>query len=98
MDTRLAREWLQIAGLELTYMQVRAHADAIHAENGRLSDTLNAFPKGDMGLTPDHVRATSEWRAAKLAFDLSFAELRAFNAWYVKEFRAERNADRQVKA
>ncbi|MNO09060.1 hypothetical protein D3C81_2320260 [compost metagenome] len=42
-----------------------------------------------MGLTPDHVKAMPEWQAAKRAYDVSFAELRAFNGWFNKTFKAE---------
>lgn len=41
---------------------------------------LKAFPRGRMGLTPDAVKATPEWRAAKQAYDRAFAALRSFNS------------------
>ena len=41
---------------------------------------LKAFTKGPTGLTPDHVKFSPEYRAAKLAFDQAFARMRAFNS------------------
>lgn len=35
---------------------------------------------GPMGLTPDSVRSTDEWKSAKLAYDRAFSALRAHNA------------------
>jgi hypothetical protein len=58
---------------------------------------LKSFPRGPMGLTPDSVRATSEWRTAKARFDKAFARLRAFNAFFVKKFEKERRAERAAR-
>jgi hypothetical protein len=47
-----------------------------------------------MNLTPDSVKATPEYRAARAAMESAFAKLRAVNAafqrTYSKEIRAER--------
>lgn len=62
---------------------------------------LEAFPKGRMGLTPDDVKASPEWKAAKAAFDRAFAEERAANKAlldaFPKEIRAERDATRAAR-
>jgi hypothetical protein len=44
------------------------------------SNKLRAFPVGPTGITPDSVKATTEWRAARRAVDAAFAELREVNA------------------
>ena len=44
------------------------------------SQALKQFPKGPLGLTPDSVKATAEYRQAKQAYADAFAKLRAFNA------------------
>lgn len=48
-----------------------------------------SYPKNEFGLTLDEVKNTSEWKLAKKAFDMSFRQLREFNAQYVKQFRKE---------
>ncbi len=51
---------------------------------------------GPMGLTPDHVKATPEWKAYRIAHDTAFAALRNFNGWYVKTFKKEIRAERRL--
>jgi hypothetical protein len=46
----------------------------------RFSKALKQFPKGPTGLTPDDVRATPEWQAAKRNYSQAFAKLREFNS------------------
>lgn len=60
------------------------------------SATLNAFPKGAMGLTPDEVKASSEFKSAQHAFDVAFRALRAFNSRYTKTFADELRHHRQA--
>lgn len=50
------------------------------SEVRRLSAALNAFPKGAMGLTPDEVKASPEFRLAKSQYEAAFQKLRRFNA------------------
>jgi len=64
------------------------------------SEALNAVPgigSGPMGLTPDAVRATPEYRTAKAAFDAAFAALRDFNGKFNKQFAAELRAERRAR-
>jgi hypothetical protein len=54
------------------------------------SNELNKFPKGDMGLTPDAVKALPAFKTAKSNFDEAFFSLRRYNAllqtFYPKQF------------
>ena len=52
---------------------------------------------GPMGLTPDHVKASPEWKAYRLAYDTAFAALRNFNGSFVKTFKAEIRAERAAR-
>src|SRR4051812_48645006 len=64
------------------------------------SKTLKAIPEvgsGPMGLTPDHVRLRPEYRAAKQAYEMVWAELRAFNAVFVKQFKKEIAGERKLR-
>jgi len=77
----------------LTYTEAKAKCDAIEARMKTASDALRRFPRGPMGLTPDAVKFSPEYRAAKLAVDRTFAELRAFNTWFVRQFKKEIKAE-----
>lgn len=83
------------------YLANKAKAEAARARSTAASAVLNLFPKGSMGLTPDEVKATPEWKAAKREFDNAFTSERAWNTFMVryfsKEMRAEREAARAAK-
>lgn len=51
---------------------------------------------GAMGLTPDSVKSSPEYRTAKAEHDLAFRRLQAFNAQFVKAFAAELRAERRA--
>ena len=78
-----------------TYIEAKARQSALEADVAMAQVLLATFPKGPMNLTPDAVRATPEFQAAKRQFDRAFQRLRAFNARFVKDWklsiRAERN-------
>lgn len=54
-----------------------------------LTDDLAGDTPRVMGLTPDHVKANPDWRAAKSKADALFQALRTFNGFYVRHFRRE---------
>lgn len=70
--------------------EANAHKKELEKINRKHSEALQQFKTNSMGLVPDHIRATPEYQQAKQDFDRSFAELRNFNAWFVKEFRKKR--------
>lgn len=78
-----------------TYEDARAWRNALDDECGRVSAKLANYPRGAMGLTPDSVKASPEYREDKRAFDSTFAALRRFNTWFLKAFRKEWLADRR---
>ena len=81
----------------MTYEEARAYKQELEKRNKTYSDILNSFEKYSNGLTPDHVRVLPEWREARKASENSFAELRNFNAWFVKTFKKEYVAERRNK-
>jgi hypothetical protein len=81
----------------MTYEEAKAHKLILEKKNNTDSSALQFFERNAMGLIPDHVRETPEWKSAKKAFDSSFAELRNFNGWFVKMFKKEISADRNYK-
>jgi hypothetical protein len=84
------------AALPTDYAQAKALRDELEAESERTSQALKALSGGGpMGLTPATVRTTSEWKAAKRAFDAAFAALRNYNAFYTQRFKREIAHDRR---
>jgi hypothetical protein len=57
--------------------------------------------RGSMGLTPDHVKARPEWKAAFREMESRRSESARFNAWFArtfkKEYAAERAAERAAR-
>lgn len=80
-----------------TFEEAKAAVARLDAGVTRTGSTLDAFPKGPMGLTPDAVRATPEWKKAKQEFDAAFADLRKFNAMFAKIFAKELRAERNTR-
>lgn len=78
-----------------TFQEAKAEAERLEKEADAASDVLRAFPRGGpMGLVPDAVKATPEYRAAKAHFQQAFERQRAFNATYTKRFAKELQAER----
>lgn len=61
------------------------------------SQALQKFPRGEMGLTPDDVKASSEFKAAKNTYDRAFRALRTFNASVPAKFKRERSRLRRSR-
>jgi hypothetical protein len=74
--------------------QAKSESAAIEAEVDAASEALRAFPRGPTGLTPDAVRATPEYRAAKSRYARAFARQRDFNETFTKRFAKELRAER----
>lgn len=79
------------------YEEAKARVEAAQARSSAASEALSQFPRGDMGLTPDEVKATPEWQAAKKESEEAFEELRAANDVVVKQFGKEYKADREAR-
>lgn len=81
----------------MTYEEAKLHIKELEKVNDYYSNKLNSFEKGEMGLTPKHVKESPEWQEAKTGFDKTFAELRNFNAYFIKTFKKEYNKERAEK-
>lgn len=84
----------------MNYQEAKAYKTNLEAINDAASDALQAFDKlgkSSMGMTPDHVKAMPEYQAAKLAYAVSFNNLRNFNGQFMKVFKKEIQADRKAK-
>jgi len=61
------------------------------------SKALQKFPVGAFGLTPDDVKKSPEFIAAKNAYKLAAARQQAFGAFFNKHFKVEHDAERREK-
>lgn len=76
------------------FEEAKAERARIEAEVRSAGSDLKAFPRGKMGLTPDAVKATTGYQAAKARYDKAFARLQAFNVAFTKKFAKELKAER----
>jgi hypothetical protein len=88
----------------MTYEQAKEAGRLLDEAMGAASARLRAIPghaSGPMGLTPDSVRATAEYKTARAESDRAFKKLQDHNWWFCKtfkaEYRAEINAHRAAK-
>lgn len=81
----------------LTYEQAREAADRLKAAHDAASKPLEAFPKGPLGLTPDAVKQTPEWRTAYAAERKAFEAMRQANAYLVKHYGRRYRTDKQAE-
>lgn len=79
------------------FAQARQLADELWEAHRKASQAMDAYPKNAMGLTPDEVKRTDEWKRARAAADASFAQLRRFNAWFLKAFKPELQRERRAR-
>lgn len=81
----------------MTYIEAKAARDQISLEVDAASARVNSFPKSVMGLVPDAVKFTTDYRAAKTAFDASFSKLQKFNQTFTRQFASEIRAERRAR-
>jgi len=58
---------------------------------------IEGVSKGSMGLTPDEVKNSEEYKTAKANLDFAFRRLQNFNAMYVKRWAKEIKAAKKYK-
>lgn len=78
----------------MTFAEAKVIRDRLEAAVTSTNAMLRAFPTGQMGLTPDHIKSSPEFQSALTAFDLAFQRLRTFNFHFVRTFRREIKAAR----
>ena len=85
----------------MNYTEATAQRDSLEAAYKAVSGLFNEIPgvgSGPCGLTPDAVKFSPEFRAAKATYQKAFDNLRAFNSYYVKVFKKQIAADREKRA
>lgn len=81
----------------MNYTEAKQKADELYEAVKVASDVLNTFPKGPMGLTPDSVKSSKEFKYAVSAYELASYRSRTFNQQYTKNFKKERAAERVAR-
>lgn len=79
------------------YQNALAHKATLESNLDAASKALQVFPRGIMGLTTDEAKATPEWQAARRTYATAFAQLRAFNTVFLKQFKKEERERRRAK-
>ena len=79
------------------YAKAKAAVDAAYARSNAADAVMKKFPTGAMGLTPDSVKATPEWKAAYAESNAALAEIQKANAFMLKNFPNEVRAERDAK-
>lgn len=77
--------------------QVKQSLENDVEQAGKALKEFDKYGKGDMGLTPDFVKAMPEYRKAKAEFDSAFQVLRKFNQQFVKQFKKEIAKERRER-
>lgn len=78
--------------MNYTFAEALAVKVAIEREQDILSKQLNSYPKGPMGLTPEAIRLSPEFRALRMKYDRVTKKLIAFNRPFMKQFKKEYRA------
>ncbi len=81
----------------MEYEEAKALKEELIEINDKYSKKLEGFEKNHLGMTPDHIRDTKEWKEAKQRFDDSFTKLQYFNPWFMKNFKKEYAAERRKR-
>lgn len=80
----------------LPYSLFLPHYDACEARNAAASKVLRAIPgigSGQFGLTPDSVKSSAEYKAAKQETDAAFAQMQTFNRFALRHYKTEHRAE-----
>jgi hypothetical protein len=73
---------------------VQAELERARNDASQALSSIAGVGSSAMGLTPDSVKASPEYRAARRAYDQRHADLAAFNARFVKQYATDLAADR----
>ena len=80
-----------------SFGEAKATADRLWRDTTVAGLALQAFPKLADGRTPDDVKVTPGFRAARSAYESAHQALRAFNEHYTVAFAAELRAERRAR-
>jgi hypothetical protein len=72
--------------MDISFEDYQAQSLVLKEAVDRTSESLQVFPRGNMGITPDDVRISDEFKAAKRDYSLAFNALRVFNGSMPKDY------------
>lgn len=75
------------------YQASKAKKKELETHANVANKTLQSFPKGPMGMTPDDVKKSPEWISAYNAYESAAKKLRDHNGEHFKKFKKEANAE-----
>jgi hypothetical protein len=82
---------------EYTYEQGKIIAENLRKDVDKWDCELKKFPRDAMGLTPNDVKESREFKHAMGQFDYAFAKLRLFNAGFTRRYKREMLAEHKKK-
>jgi hypothetical protein len=84
----------------MTFLEFKAEQsrlwDAMDQASARLK-AIAGVSSGPMGLTPDSVKFSPEYRKARREFDSAMRALQSFNARHVRQFKHELARERAAR-
>lgn len=82
----------------MNYEEAKAHYKHLLNRVKDTSKSLKVFDihRNAVGLYPDHIKASPEWKFAKAEFDRIDGESAKYSQWFNKTFKKEIAADRRV--
>lgn len=76
--------------ITMTYSEAKVEQERLEKIVRETTFALTQFPKvPPYNLTPDYVKASPEYKKAKMDFDAAWYNLRIFNVMFVKRFKRE---------
>lgn len=79
----------------ITYEQYLEQSELLVSIADKASYKLQQYPTDEMGLTPEHVRLSPQFRADKQAYSVSAKALQVFNHKYVKVYGKRRASEKR---
>lgn len=84
----------------MNYATAKAKRDAVEMAERAAAKVFKSIPgsgSGPMGLTPEHIRLSPEYRAAKEAWAKAFKALQDHNRRFVKTYKREIQEERKAR-
>jgi hypothetical protein len=83
------------ASFPSTYPEAKKLKEAHEAKVTQAGAALKGYPKNAMGMTPDAVKFSPDYKAKKQAYDSAFSALRDVNSTFLKKFSKEYKAEKR---
>lgn len=77
--------------------KVRDHLEARYEQTLAELKAVSGSERGPMGLTPDHIKQSVEWRAAYYSNQFAMNNAKRHAAFMVKHFAKELRAEREAR-